>query len=131
MNSNKDRIKAKFADVEAYERSIRRFVPYYEEMMDSVLDCLPKSNKKYSILELGCGTGNLILRLLEKASSAQLVAIDIVEEMIKACRNRLEGRKVDAEFICAEMTEFCRPNAFDYVFSTLVLHYPETEKKNF
>jgi SAM-dependent methyltransferase len=131
MATNKCKIKANFADIQAYEKRIRKFVPYYERMMDYVLECMPESNQKYSILELGCGTGNLTFRVLKKARAAELVAIDIVREMVEACGNRLKKERLNAELICADMVEFCRGNSFDYVFSNLALHYPETEEEKF
>lgn len=129
MDSNRERIKANFADVEAYDRRIKRFVPYYEEMMASVLACLSQIENRCSILELGCGTGNLSLKMLEKAPNARLTAVDLVDEMVQACRERLINYQERTDFICADMVEFCRPGAFDYVLSNLALHYPETDKK--
>lgn len=128
-DSNSLKLKSSFADVKAYEKRIRRFVPYYDELMDSILSCLSEKKENSSILELGCGTGNLSLRILEKNDFFDLIAIDLVEEMVATCGERLKKYSNRAEVVCADQTGFNRPNAFDFVLSNLSLHYPETDEK--
>jgi tRNA (cmo5U34)-methyltransferase len=122
-------IRSDFADTGAYDRRIRRFVPYYEEMMDSVLDCWAGQESDFDALELGCGTGNLSQRLLDKNPGCRLTAVDLVEEMAEACRIRLAAYSGRVEIICADMRKFKRPDAFHQVVSSLALHYPETDAK--
>jgi SAM-dependent methyltransferase len=122
-------LKSNFADTDAYDRRIKRFVPYYDEMMNSVLDCLPELESHLVVLELGCGTGNLSQKLLNKSRYFKLVAIDITKEMVEKCRVRLAQYTNRTEIICADMIKFRRISTFDYVLSNLALHYPETDKK--
>jgi SAM-dependent methyltransferase len=129
MSKEKDLVKSNFADTNAYDLRIRRFVPYYEEMMNSVLDCLPELESCLVILELGCGTGSLSQKLLNKNRFCRLVAIDLVNEMVEKCRTRLAPYSNRAEIFCADMIEFRRINSFDCVFSNLALHYPDTNDK--
>jgi len=129
MNPSKDILETNFADSGAYDRRIRRFVPYYEEMMNSVLDCLPELDRPRAVLELGCGTGNLSEKLLKKNAFLKLIAIDITKEMVESCQTRLSQYVQRAEVIYADMMKFKRLNSFDYVVSNLSLHYPETHEK--
>ena len=129
MSKQKDQLESHFADPEAYDRRIRKFVPYYEEMMKSLLDCLPELEHHPAVLELGCGTGNLSLKLLDKNLSCELTTIDLVKEMVRTCRTRLDPYSHRAEIFCANMIKYRKDNSFDYVFSNLALHYPETNKK--
>lgn len=128
-NSNSSKLKSNFADGEAYEKRIRRFVPSYYELMDSILCCLPEKEGNFSVLELGCGIGNLSLQILQKNPFFTLTAIDLVEEMVAACGERLKKYSNRAEVVCADQTRFSRPNAFDFILSNLSLHYPETDEK--
>ncbi len=50
------------AMVAGYDSLIRRAVPRYDEMTDRLVDYLPPAAAR--VLELGCGTGNLTLRLV-------------------------------------------------------------------
>jgi len=126
MLNKKGGIRTNFADTSDYEQRIRRFVPYYDEMLVSLLTCLPKTRGKRKILELGCGTGNLTQRILESQDLRCLIAIDLVEEMIKTCRTRFQNEQPVLELICADLTSFLRPGAFDFALSSLAFHYPES-----
>jgi len=129
MSKEKTQLESHFADPEAYDQRIRKYVPYYEEMMKSLLDCLPELEHHPTVLELGCGTGNLSLKLLDKNFSCELTTIDLVKEMVRTCRTRLDPYSHRAEIFCANMITYRKDNSFDYVFSNLALHYPETNNK--
>lgn len=77
-----------------YHREILR---YYRFMVQ----------KECSVLELGCGTGDLIGNL----SPSYGVGVDISEEMVKIARQRYP--KVD--FVCKSVEEFSSNKKFDYI----------------
>jgi len=112
-------------DPEVYDEEIRRFVPYYDEIVDSILDCLPRLHSVNSILELGCRTGDLSQRLLASGFCRNLVAVDRANEMVRVCRARLGKYSRQAEVIQADPCEFSRANSFDYVLANLSLHCAE------
>ncbi len=112
-------------DPEVYDEQIRRFVPYYDEMIDSILDCLPRLHSVNSILELGCRTGDLSLRLLASGFCRHLVAVDRADEMVRVCRSRLGNYSRQVEVVQANPCEFSRANSFDYVLANLSLHCAE------
>src|SRR5262245_39948764 len=58
------------AMIESYDSLIKRAVPRYEEMTQRLLEYLPPQAHK--VLELGCGTGNLSLRLAAKYPQAAI-----------------------------------------------------------
>ena len=124
-----DAFKSSFVDTNAYDRRIRKFVPYYEDMMNSVLCCFPKQKSYTVVLELGCGTGNLSKKILNEGRFCKLVAIDLVNEMVEKCRARLIQYSNRAEITCADMIKFRRFSSFDYVLSNLALHYADTNEK--
>ena len=57
-----------------YDDFIRRVVPRYDEMTERLLECLPPAPAR--VLELGCGTGNLSLRLCNTFRDAELTFVD-------------------------------------------------------
>src|SRR6188474_3475606 len=73
--------------VESYDSLIHRAVPRYDEMIARLLDYLPPSAQR--VLELGCGTGNLSLRLAESLPRAELTLVDGSAEMIAVVGSRV------------------------------------------
>src|SRR5712671_36129 len=59
--------------VESYDSLIRRAVPRYDEMTARLLDYTPREAE--SVLELGCGTGNLSLGLARRYPAASLTLV--------------------------------------------------------
>ena len=118
-----------FADTDAYDRRIKRFVPYYSEMIEGVLSCLPEKESDIAALELGCGSGNLTKKMLKEYPCAKLLAIDLTEQMVEKCRRNLLHYSKRIRVVRADMISFCQKNRFDYALSNLALHYPGTDEK--
>ena len=77
-----------FADTVEFDSSIRQLMPRYDEMLDTVVRCVPSEVKQ--ILELGCGTGELSLKLLEEFPEAKIIALDYSPRMIQFARSKIE-----------------------------------------
>lgn len=58
-----------------------------------LLDSLDRDNFS-RILEIGCGTGSFTKMLSEKYKTADIIAIDISETMIKAAQNKINDKNV-------------------------------------
>ncbi len=112
----------------SYDSLIRRSVPRYDEMLDRVVDYLPGEAAR--VLELGCGTGNLSLRLAAKLPAASLSLVDGSAEMISLTRIRLNAARGPGaqrdEFITARFEDLeLPPRSFDLVVSSISLHHVE------
>ena len=111
---------------ESYDSLIRRAVPRYDEMLSRLVDYLPETAS--SILELGCGTGNLSLALAERYPEATLTFLDAAPEMLETTRARLERQhpSVARRALFVE-TSFEKIDAalgsFDLVASSISLHH--------
>jgi tRNA (cmo5U34)-methyltransferase len=107
--------------VESYDSLIRRAVPRYDEMTARLMDVMPPSPTR--ILELGCGTGNLTLKLLERFRSAQVTAVDAAPQMTEVTAARSGGsprlKTITAHF---EDLDF-PPASFDLIASAMSLHH--------
>lgn len=111
--------------VDAYDSLIRRAVPRYEEITSTLLHYLPPSVD--SGLELGCGTGNLSLRLAARYPNARLTFVDAAPEMTETTQARLLATGADPDrltFDVARFEELDDPaSPYDLVTSTFSLHH--------
>jgi ubiquinone/menaquinone biosynthesis C-methylase UbiE len=82
-----------------------------------------------NVLDVGCGTGRLLLRGAEEAK--HLVGVDLSEKMIEAAKQiYAETNKINCNFVVADAYDLPFPNKeFDIVVSTCVFFLlPEPEK---
>jgi tRNA (cmo5U34)-methyltransferase len=114
--------------VESYDSLIRRAVPRYEEMVARLLEYLPAEAR--SLVELGCGTGNLSLELLAKFPRSRLNFVDASPEMIALTRSRVEQTGSPSAqsfgFLVQRFEELDIPGGpVDVVTSSISLHHVE------
>lgn len=112
------------AMVERYDSLIGRAVPRYDEMIDRLVEHLPRHAPR--VLELGCGTGNLTLRLLDRDPGAHVRTVDAAPEMtdVAARRAGARPRPFPLATITARFEELSFPaESFDLVVSCMSLHH--------
>jgi tRNA (cmo5U34)-methyltransferase len=106
-----------------YTAAIERCFPRYREMLWAVMDYLPQGRQFESILELGCGTGNLSVLLHEVFPRASLHVVDLSKESLDVCRTRLpsiERFVFDQQNF--ESLDYQR-QSFDLVVSSIAIHH--------
>ncbi|MDY6892929.1 MAG: class I SAM-dependent methyltransferase [Chloroflexota bacterium] len=111
-----------------YTDFVERCVPRYKEMLSTLFDYLPENYSPKSILELGCGTGNLTLLIYRHFPESHIQAVDISEECLNECQQRLtEGtiKYIKADFKDIEFGE----NSFDLIMSSIALHHLDDREK--
>src|SRR5689334_16875302 len=93
--------------IDTYDSLIRRAVPRYAEMTDRLLEYLPEAPR---VLELGCGTGNLTLRLAARPHAA-ITAVDAAPEMTEVTGRRLAVHAPSAtvSFVTARFEDLSFP----------------------
>ena len=108
-----------------YDSIARRGMPRYEEMLDVQVGCLPDGLK--DVLELGCGTGALTVRLAERFPDAKLVAVDGSPEMIKVAQARLAALADTVARPSFQLTRFeelgLSEGSYDLIASNMSLHH--------
>lgn len=67
------------------------------------------------ILDLCCGNGRHSLELSERGFD--VTGVDRTERFIEAARSQAEQRGLDAEFVVADMREYCLPNRYDVILN--------------
>ncbi|UNU25745.1 class I SAM-dependent methyltransferase [Microcoleus vaginatus] len=125
-----------FVNTADFDTGIRRLLPKYDEMLDVLAGCIANANHR--ILELGCGTGELTLKVLQRYPSAEIVAVDYSPRMLDFARAKIESAGYAARWTGLEMDfgEWANnPNfsglsdKFTACISSLAIHHLEDEMK--
>ena len=97
-----------------------------------LLDLVVKSSNvksKDKVLDIGCGTGLLSLKFLQKADCL-IYGIDNSPEMLKIFKNKIDkldlSEKIVCKLACAENIDF-EINYFDIIASTVTLHHVKSK----
>ncbi len=102
------------------EQYDRRWSFYVNATVEETLNRL-EINPGERILDLGCGTGSLIQRLLQVAPESEVVGIDASAEMLEIAKQKLP-ESVDLKLGSADNLLFAS-NYFDIVVSTSAFHF--------
>ncbi len=110
-------------DIDAYDASIRNFIPGYEEGLNRAAGAIA-AVRPGLVLDLGAGTGALSEAILEREEVGALEAIDIDPEMLARARTRLQRFGDRARFREGSFDDALP--ACDAVAASLALHHVPT-----
>ena len=105
-------------DAADYDQS-RRYSSLRESYPKIVAEALSQPFK--TVLDIGCGTGALLMMIHEGKKDAKLFGIDISEEMIKVAHAKL-GNAADLTVSDSEKLPF-KSGSFDLVLCTFSFHH--------
>ncbi len=111
-----------------YDAEIRAQVPRYDEIHDSVVGLLslrPPSR----VLDLGVGTGMTSLRILEAIPTAQVVGLDVSNEMLGQATQRLRAHLDRVQLRPADIASPDIDGLFDAIVSVLAVHHLWADEK--
>lgn len=112
-----------------YDSERRALIPCFDDFYGIAIDCIDFEGDNPKVLDLGAGTGILSQFLLEKYPNAEIVLIDLAEEMLKEAEKRFEGND-NISFICDDYITHEFNTKFDIIISSLSIHHlTGTEKK--
>ena len=110
-------------EIEAYDRTIRAFIPAYEEMLERAAGAVAES-RPARVIDLGAGTGALAQAVLQRCEGASVELIDADAEMLDQARERLAPF---ASRVSYSVRPFQGPlPACDAVVASLALHHVPT-----
>ena len=115
-------------DYDHYQSAV---VPGYQEMLDLVAEaCWRYLPKEAKLIDLGCGTGNAALAVLQKIPSARIYLIDGSERMVKVAAEKISCAHPNAILGCSvadlagsDWEEGLESEGYDAIISTLVLEH--------
>jgi tRNA (cmo5U34)-methyltransferase len=109
-------------DAHGYDVQIRRFIPYYDDMLATGVELLgalvPADGH---VLDLGGGTGALSAAVLEGLPGVRVTVLDVDPDMLSEARRRLSGYGARVAF---KEGSFLDPlPCADAVVASLALHH--------
>lgn len=116
--------------VDEYDIFVHSTVIGYDGIRDSIRDIVRlyfPSGTRPRALDLGVGTGNTSLAVLEACPAAEIVGYDVSSNMVKRTAERLRDR--NAQFLCGNVLDIDYKGEFDLVVSSIVYHHLSDEEK--
>ncbi len=121
-----DRIKVGVMKRRGTMKQYANLATIYDKMIDVNYDEWVKFIEEYfrnkditlkgkKTLELGCGTGNMTMRLKEKGM--EITALDISDDMLTLAQEKAFEKRFKINFLNQDMAEFDLNRKFDLVFS--------------
>lgn len=106
-----------------YDKSIRQFIPHYEEMLTEAAAALRRLPRRApALLELGIGSGALAARSLAVTPRARVIGIDADAAILALARKRLGPR---ASTVVGDFASIDLPRC-DAIISSFALHHVRT-----
>lgn len=95
---------------------------YYGRIQEKLIETIADENPK-KILDAGCGTGQLLLKLAETWPTAKLTGLDLSEDMLAKAREKDYPDKLP-EFHCASVYEIpMKDKSVDLITNTISSHF--------
>jgi len=102
--------------------------PMYTHMLESVVERILDGDGR-KVLDLGCGTGNLIALILERHPASHIVGIDPSAGMREVSSERFRDRS-EVEIAAGDALDIPFPDgSFDIIVSSLALHHVPPDLK--
>lgn len=79
-----------------------------------------KFNKGIAVLDIGCGSGNTLEILKNKAKS--IIGVDASKEMIDICKEKFSKNK-NIKLVCSDFTDIKINEKFDVIVLRMTLHH--------
>lgn len=128
MKSNKD-IGLEFNEFSKnYTNDMIGLAPHYLDLVSCFNKHLPENFNPKTILDLGCGNGNITARLLQHYPNASYHLVDASAEMIGLCQKQFSDYKVSYANTYFKDFNF-QEGTFDLIVAGFSLHHCEDNEK--
>jgi tRNA (cmo5U34)-methyltransferase len=115
---------------EDYDLHMRAGNEDYEKGLDWVTSFIEATDKKVTILDLGCGTGAELEYIFRRVPHAQVLCIDLSMGMLEKLKQNYSGYIDNIEIICGSYLGLdFGAECYDYVIACNTLHHILKEDK--
>lgn len=105
-----------------YDRVVR-YTTRERRFKAMLLDAASIKNGE-SVLDIGCGTGTLLMTIADRAPAAKLTGLDADPNILAIADRKLRVKRIDSELVEGRSTDTPFADAtFDHVVSTLFFHH--------
>jgi len=125
----RDDIASEFNDFSVnYTSDMIKCVPHYLKLIASFTDYLPEQFRPQTILDLGCGNGNVTSKLLELFPKSNYTLLDASQDMLILCKNQFKGYNI--EVVQSYFQEFdFMPDHYDLIVAGFSFHHCTSDEK--
>jgi tRNA (cmo5U34)-methyltransferase len=107
-------------DPTTYLDWVREEIPAYDQLQDELAAATRRVEAR-RILDLGTGSGETARRMLDAHPHAELHGLDASEQMLRAARDLLRGRRVQLH--AGRLEDPLPAGSYDLVTSALAVHH--------
>jgi tRNA (cmo5U34)-methyltransferase len=128
---NLELVKQHFeGDADTYESHILKYVPFYREQNEMMMDLLPfERTAEIHAVDLGAGPGVLAGLLLRRFPRSRVLVVDLADKMIAAARENLGRFAERVDYRLGNIAEEDIGAGNDLVLSGLTIHHLDHEAK--
>ncbi len=120
-------------EVAAAFEKVTNFLPF-KLLHRKVLSQLKLFNLNDSFIDVGCGSGNLIIQVAKKYPSLDLIGVDLSSEILELAKKKAAENKINEKIVfkIGSVENLPFPGkSVDFILSTLSLHHWEDPKHAF
>ena len=88
-----------------------------ETLIQAVLEKFPNKNQLLKILDLGTGSGCLLISLLQEYKNATGIGVDVSPKALSIAQKNADKNNVKADFILSDMSKLPELGRFDIIIS--------------
>ncbi|HLD18927.1 MAG TPA: class I SAM-dependent methyltransferase [Candidatus Nanoarchaeia archaeon] len=95
-----------------------------------IINVLHLKNKKFKVLDIGCGTGSLIIDIKKKFPKLEVIGVDPDQNILRMATNKVHKNHMQVRLVTAFAQKLpFHSNHFDVVVSSLVFHHVPSQYK--
>lgn len=116
---------------DGYDEHMRKVIIDYEEYYNRLTSPIKETDEPIKIINLGCGTGPELEHIFKKCPNAQVVCVDVAENMLNILKDKYACKEKQITLIADSYENVkVEDNTFDYVICAMCLHHYDKKRKN-
>ena len=114
-------------EAKAFDEIIMKLIPFYDQMVEALVSAIPYDRKAFiDVIDLGCGTGTIARKVVERFPNATITCIDLAENMIEMAKDKLSFH-MNSRFMIKDFNYYQFDQKYQVVVSSLALHHLLTD----
>lgn len=108
---------------QTYDQNRRLLIPCFDDFYGTALQLLPEHDRPLRVLDIGAGTGLLSSMIAKLRPNAQLVLVDLADQMLAKAAERMAADLTRITIVRRNMLDIADLGQFDLVVSSLAIHH--------